>query len=187
MFLNSNRWERRFDQIVKAMAWVTPTYGFFYSLRNDQSFPDQIDTGTLSAFAGIYVIALTVLPRRYMIERRRLVVESVALIGCALTMTAVGLTGGANSPYVLLSFTPILFGAFLALFGSVLQLPRSRPRCFSFSRTPSTKPSPCRQWSAPASSTSWSGSRYPRLGEFSLRRCCERRRPPRPLKKPGCA
>ena len=66
--------------------------------------------------AGIYVIALTVIPRRFMLDRRRLVVENVALVGSALAMTAVGITGGATSPYVLLSFTPILFGSFFGTF-----------------------------------------------------------------------
>ena len=118
MFLNSNRWERRFDQIVKAVAWVTLTYGFFYSLRNDPQFPGQIDAKTLTAFgfAGVYVIALTVIPGRFMMQRRRLVVETVTLIGSALAMTAVSLTGGAHSPYVLLSFTPILYGSFFGAF-----------------------------------------------------------------------
>ena len=118
MFLESNRWERRFDQIVKAVAWVTLTYGFVYSLRNDPQFPSQIDVKTLTAFgfAGVYVVALTVIPRRFMMQRRRLVVETVTLIGSALAMTAVSLTGGAHSPYVLLSFTPILYGSFFGAF-----------------------------------------------------------------------
>lgn len=118
MFLQTNRWEHRFDQIVKAVAWITFAFGVWRTFDSDPGFPDAIDPRTYLALgaAGAFVVGLSVIPGRFLMERRRLVVESVALIGSALVMTAVGLTGAVDSPYVLMSFTPVIFGAFFGTF-----------------------------------------------------------------------
>ena len=122
MFLDTNQWERRFGQIVKATAWLTLVYAVTVAVFRgdliDPDHPSRVDPSFFVALAasGVFVIAITVLPRRFILQRRSLVVESVALIGSALTMTSVGFTGGPDSTYVLLSFTPILFGGLLGTF-----------------------------------------------------------------------
>lgn len=118
MFLQTNRWEHRFDQIIKAVAWITFAFGVWRTFDSDPGFPNDIDPSTYLALgaAGVFVVSLSVIPGRFLMERRRLVVESVALIGSALVMTAVGLTGAVESPYVLMSFTPVIFGAFFGTF-----------------------------------------------------------------------
>ena len=122
MFLDTNQWERRFGQIVKIVAWVLLIFAVAAAVRLDEvvdpNNANRIEPSFFVALAasGIFVVAITVLPRRYILQRRRLVVESVALIGSALTMTSVGFTGGPESTYVLLSYTPILFGSLLGTF-----------------------------------------------------------------------
>ena len=122
MFLDTNQWERRFGQIIKVLAWVLLIYAVAVAVRSDRvvqpTDPTQVNPSFFIALAasGIFVVAITVLPRRFILQRRRLVVESVALVGSALTMTSVGFTGGLSSTYILLSFTPILFGSLLGTF-----------------------------------------------------------------------
>jgi signal transduction histidine kinase len=112
---DTQRWERRFDGLLMGLAWVTLGIGVFVTFFQAQPSPDS---GVIAAAAGatIYVLGLQVIPRRLFRERRRLTAEAVALIGSALCMAAVGLTGGPNSDYLLLSLTPVLFGAFFGGF-----------------------------------------------------------------------
>ena len=120
MFLDTNHWERRFGQILKALAWVTLAFAIGASVKRGDFLDGQsVRPGSLVAMAasGAFVIAITVLPQRFILERRRLVVEAVALLGSALTMTSIGFTNElGSSTYILLSFTPILFGS---LFGTL--------------------------------------------------------------------
>ena len=115
MMPDTQRWERRFDGLLMGLAWVTLAIGVFVTFFQAQPSPDS---GVISAAAAatIYVLGLQVIPRRFFRERRRLTAEAVALIGSALCMAAVGLTGGPNSDYLLLSLTPVLFGAFFGGF-----------------------------------------------------------------------
>ncbi len=115
MTLDTQRWERRFDGLLMALAWVTLGIGVFVTFLNARPSPDS-SVITAAAAATTYVLGLQAIPRRFFRERRRLTAESVSLVGSALCMAAVGLTGGPNSDYLLLSLTPVLFGAFFGGF-----------------------------------------------------------------------
>jgi len=115
MTLDNQRWERRFDGLLMGLAWVTLGIGVFVTFLNSRPSPDTRVIAAAAA-ATIYVLGLQVIPRNLFRERRRLTAESVSLIGSALCMAAVGLTGGPNSDYLLLSLTPVLFGAFFGGF-----------------------------------------------------------------------
>lgn len=115
MLTDNNRWERRFDSVLLALAWLTLAVGVVLtSLESEGQITVQLVAAAIAA--AVYVVGLQFVPRRLLRERRRLTAESVALVGSALTMAAVGLTGGPNSHYLLLSLTPVLFGAFFGGF-----------------------------------------------------------------------
>jgi len=112
--LDRNRWEQHFDTILKVLVWVTLAYGLILAaLKSSDTADDRLTIGLAAALAGVYAIALTYLPRHAMRQRRLLVVESIAVVGTGLALAAIGLTGGAeSSPFLMLSLTPIVFGAF---------------------------------------------------------------------------
>src|SRR3970282_79448 len=74
---------------------------------------DLVTTATMSssliAMAGatFYVIGTAAVPERW--YRIRFGAESITLFGAFLTITAVTLTGGIGSPYLLLSMGPPIF------------------------------------------------------------------------------
>ena len=111
----TQRWERRFDGLLMSLAWVTLAIGVFVTFWNGRQGPEN-STIAAAVAATAYVLGLQVIPRRLFRERRRLTAEAVALVGSALCMAAVGLTDGPNSDYLLLSLTPVLFGAFFGGF-----------------------------------------------------------------------
>ncbi len=115
MSFDSQRWERRFDGLLMGLAWVTLAIGVFVTFFEARPSPD-IRVIAAAAAATAYVLGLQVIPRRWFRDRRRLTAEAVALVGSALCMAAVGLTGGPASDYLLLSLTPVLFGAFFGGF-----------------------------------------------------------------------
>lgn len=112
--LDRNRWEQHFDTILKVLVWVTLAFGLVLAaVRSPGTTTDRYTVGLAAALAAIYAIGLTFLPRHAMRQRRLLVVESIALVGAGLALAAIGLTGGAaDSPFLILSLTPIIFGAF---------------------------------------------------------------------------
>lgn len=115
--LDRNRWERRFDTVLKALVWVTFSFALVLPVLNpellEEAIPDNFVFAVAAALAGLYVVALTFMPARVMRQRRRLVVEGIALVGSGLTLAAIGLTGGAEfSPFLMLSLTPVIFGSF---------------------------------------------------------------------------
>jgi signal transduction histidine kinase len=59
------------------------------------------------AFATIYVLGSAAVPESW--YRIRFGAESITLVGAFLTITAITLTGGASSPYLLLSMGPPIF------------------------------------------------------------------------------
>ncbi len=117
MFLDTNIWQRRFDRIMKAAVWLALLKGSYETFAVT-ALDAKIDPGSFTALAAsvTYAVILTFIPRGFMLQPRRIVVESVALVGSALTMAAVSLTGGIASPYLLLSLTPIIFGSFFGAF-----------------------------------------------------------------------
>lgn len=57
--------------------------------------------------AGSYVVAMTVMPQRW--YRARFGVEAITLLGALWVLVALTLTGGPESPYLLLSMGPPIF------------------------------------------------------------------------------
>lgn len=105
---DSNRWEARFRRIILWVQWLALEVGVFVAFVR---FRDSPLAFVAAAFASSYVLAMTVIPPELL--RRPLVREVAALAGSVLTLSAVAASGGIESPYLLLSLTPILFAAAL--------------------------------------------------------------------------
>ncbi len=116
-----NPWESRFHKVLLALLWVALALGVFISfwesrkqaavLGMEAIGPDAI--GAAMA-ASVYVLGSQILPRTYL--RTTWIRELSSLVGVTLVMMAVSLSGGLNSPFLLLSLTPIMvagvFGGF---------------------------------------------------------------------------
>jgi signal transduction histidine kinase len=116
-----NPWESRFHKVLLALLWVALALGVFISfwearkeaavLGGEAIGPDAI--GAAMA-AGVYVLGSQILPRSYL--RTTWIRELSSLVGVTLVMMAVSLSGGLNSPFLLLSLTPVMvagvFGGF---------------------------------------------------------------------------
>lgn len=101
-------WQRRLVRIVTIAQWIALAIGIIAAV-----FSSNASVGSLiaSGVAGAYVAVSTAVPLRYLL--RRFVLETVTLVGAALTMTAVTLTGATESPFVLLSLTPSIMATVL--------------------------------------------------------------------------
>ena len=106
MTYSRNPWEARFQTVLSTVQWVTLALAAFFEFFRSGITPL---TSSAAALAGIYVIGSTALPRH--VVRRPVVREIVSLVGSALVMTAVALTGAIDSMYLLLSLSPVLFAA----------------------------------------------------------------------------
>ena len=116
-----NPWESRFHKVLLALLWVALALGVFISFWEARSEaaslggvaigPDAI--GAAMA-ASVFVLGSQILPRSYL--RITWIRELSSLVGVTLVMMAVSLSGGLNSPFLLLSLTPIMvagvFGGF---------------------------------------------------------------------------
>lgn len=90
-------------RIVTVSQWLALSLGIIAAI--------VISGGTVEAYAaaataGLYVLVMTAIPDG--IVQRPLVLEAISLSGALLTMTSVALTGGVQSPYLLLSFIPAI-------------------------------------------------------------------------------
>lgn len=103
-----NPWEPRASRVLRRTIWPTLGLGVFLSFAESQGWP-QI----WAALAGtVYALMFQWLPgRTSAVMLRR---DVTAIVGSALTMTAVGLTGGLQSPYLLFAATPIMFAGLFA-------------------------------------------------------------------------
>lgn len=93
----------RIMRIVTVSQWLALSLGIIAAI--------VISGGTVEAYAaaatgGLYVLVMTAMPDGFV--KRPLVLESISLSGALLTMTSVALTGGVQSPYLLLSFIPAI-------------------------------------------------------------------------------
>lgn len=97
-------WESKFHRAIVIGQWVALSVGvisdFVGTGGAGQSF------GALVA-AGAYVVGTTIAPPR--LYRARFGVESITLLGALLVLVALTLTGGPDSPYLLLSMGPSIF------------------------------------------------------------------------------
>jgi signal transduction histidine kinase len=117
----TNPWESRFHKVLLALLWVALALGVFISFweaRKDGASlgSDIIGADAIGAAmaAGVFVLGSQILPRAYL--STTWVRELASLVGVVLVMMAVSLSGGLNSPFLLLSLTPVmlagLFGGF---------------------------------------------------------------------------
>ena len=105
----SPTWELRLDWTLSALHWGSFAVGAIISI-----LVRGADASTLSsaALAGAYVVAVQATPRRYRNDDS--IGELVAVVGVVVSLVAVALTGGADSPYLLYLAAPSFFaGAFL--------------------------------------------------------------------------
>ena len=111
--MTQDLWDRRLRATVVAVEWVALAVGILASVTETQAAPLAFVAAGLGA---IWVVATTAIPLD--IVSRAYVIDAMTLIGVALTMTAVVLTEGLSSPYVLLALTPSMYAG---MFGGMRQ------------------------------------------------------------------
>jgi signal transduction histidine kinase len=114
-----NPWESRFHKVLLALLWLTLALGVFISFWQARRDAASLGEATIGAeaiaaamAASVYVLGSQILPRPYL--RTIWVRELTSIVGVTLVMMAVSLSGGLNSPFLLLSLTPIMLAG---LFG----------------------------------------------------------------------
>jgi len=116
-----NPWESRFHKVLLALLWVALALGVFISFWEARKQSASLGAEAIGAdaigaamSAGVYVLGSQILPRNYL--RITWIRELASLVGVTLVMMAVSLSGGLNSPFLLLSLTPVMlagvFGGF---------------------------------------------------------------------------
>jgi signal transduction histidine kinase len=105
------QWEPRLRPVLSVMTWLALALGIFLSFFAEETTTPIILAGVL---AGSYVVAQQMVPSPAL--RKRWVQDLVVTTGVLVTMAAAALTGGQDSPYVLLSLTPILLAGTLGGF-----------------------------------------------------------------------
>ncbi len=96
-------WEFRLHRSVTIGQFVVLIYAVVFDLISEVGSPDGASLLAM-ALGTIYVIGTAAVPESW--YRRRFGAETITLIGAFLTITAITLTGGPNSPYILLSMGP---------------------------------------------------------------------------------
>lgn len=116
-----NPWESRFHKVLLALLWVALALGVFITFWEARKAAELLGAETIGADAigaamsgGVYVLGSQILPRTFL--RITWIRELTSLVGVTLVMMAVSLSGGLQSPFLLLSLTPIMvagvFGGF---------------------------------------------------------------------------
>src|SRR3972149_5660321 len=108
-----NPWESRFHKVLLALLWVALALGVFISFWEARKQSASLGAEAIGAdaigaamSAGAYVLGSQILPRNYL--RITWIRELASLVGVTLVMMAVSLSGGLNSPFLLLSLTPVM-------------------------------------------------------------------------------
>ena len=96
-------WEFRLHRSVTIGQFVVLIYAVVFDLISAVGSPDGASLLAM-ALGTIYVIGTAAVPESW--YRRRFGAEAITLMGAFLTITAITLTGGPNSPYILLSMGP---------------------------------------------------------------------------------
>jgi len=84
--------------------WVALTVGIISSVLTSEGSPTSLGA---MAIAALYVIGSTLVPESF--YRARFGAEAVSLTGAIVVLVAMTMTGGAGSPYLLLSMGPPVF------------------------------------------------------------------------------
>lgn len=93
--------DSRILRVLTISQWVALSIGIVAGIIVSDG---AVESYVAAACGGLYVLGTTALPNSAF--DRTLVLEAVSLFGALLTMTAVALTGGTSSPYILLSVIP---------------------------------------------------------------------------------
>lgn len=99
-------WDIRFDWTFTMFQWIAFALGVTLSLI-DMGITGS--TAAAAAIVGVYASSMQTIPRE--IRNAPTVGETMAVIGVVATIVAIGLTGGAASPYLLFLGSPVFFGA----------------------------------------------------------------------------
>lgn len=97
-------WESRVHRTVVAGQWVALTVGIVSTLISTDGSGESL---VAMGIASIYVIAATLMPES--LFRLRFGAETFSLTGAILILISLTMTGGASSPYLLLSMGPPIF------------------------------------------------------------------------------
>jgi len=115
----NNPWESRFHKVLLILLWVALGLGVFitfWEARKEAASLGAVAIGAdaigAAMAASVYVLGSQILPRAYL--RTTWIRELTSLVGITLAMMAVSLSGGLNSPFLLLSLTPVMLAG---LFG----------------------------------------------------------------------
>jgi signal transduction histidine kinase len=106
MLTTSTVWEERFDRITNILQWVALAFGAVFAFLQEGA---TLPTAAAFSVAGIYIVIFQSLPHR--MRHNLWVGEILAVGGVGASILAVALTGGTDSPYLLLSVTPVLYSA----------------------------------------------------------------------------
>ncbi|MEE8489432.1 MAG: hypothetical protein V3S43_03795, partial [Acidimicrobiia bacterium] len=97
-------WESRVHRAVVIGQWIALTIGIVSDLVATSGSGQSL---AAMAVAATYVISSTLIPESW--YRARFGVEAITLLGALLVFVALTMTGGATSPYLLLSMGPPIF------------------------------------------------------------------------------
>ena len=102
-------WEQRLDWLLSVLLWTAFGLGLFLSIIPEGRSADSL---IAAVGAATYVVTMQVVPRS--VRHSDNVGELLSVGGVLVTLLAVALTGGIDSPYLLFLATPSFFaGAFL--------------------------------------------------------------------------
>jgi signal transduction histidine kinase len=104
-------WNSRLRTTVIGVEWIALALAILVTIAQTPEDPLVFVAAGLGA---IWVIGTTSLPLE--VANRPFVLDAAALLGVALTMTSLVLTGGVESPYLLLSLTPSIYAG---MFGGI--------------------------------------------------------------------
>jgi signal transduction histidine kinase len=99
-------WEFRLHRSVTIGQFVVLIGAVVIDLISEGGSPDN-NSLLAMAVGTIYVLGTAAIPESW--YRRRFGAEAITLLGAFLTIAAITLTGGASSPYILLSMGPSIF------------------------------------------------------------------------------
>lgn len=102
--MTPDTWNRRLRTTIVLVEWLALIVGIVASVT--QSLTNPL-TFVAAGAGATWVVATTAIPLEA--TRRTFVLDAMTLVGVALTMTAVVLTGGLSSAYILLALTPSMF------------------------------------------------------------------------------
>lgn len=97
-------WESRFHKTIVAGQWVALAIGIISDFVASRGAASSF---WALAFAGSYVVASTMAPHRW--YQVRFGAEAITLLGALVVLAALTVSGGYDSPYLLLSMGPPIF------------------------------------------------------------------------------